>query len=150
MSDTADTAPSPVTGRCFCGSVRFRFRGPALARRACWCRDCQYLSSGNASINLIVAVEGSEIAGELGVHESDADSGNRMRRSFCPRCGTPLFSASSARPQLMVVRAGALDDPELGRPDGFIWTGSAPSWGLIDRSVDCVAAQPGAPPQPRG
>lgn len=151
MPDSASPSPSaPVTGGCLCGSVRFRLRGPVLARRACWCRDCQFLSSGNASINLIVATEGSEITGETGVYESDADSGNRMRRSFCTRCGTPLFSASSGRPHLMVVRAGALDDPELGRPEGFIWTGSAPSWGLIDRDLECVAGQPGAPPQPRG
>ena len=142
MSETA------ITGRCLCGVVRFRFRQEPVARRACWCRDCQYLSSGNASINLIFRSESCEIEGEVAEYASTADSGNAMRRRFCPRCGTPLFSHSSSRPDLMVVRVGALDARELGRPDAFIWTASAPSWGFVDEALPNCDRQPG-PVQPR-
>ena len=130
------------TGRCLCGAVRFRFDGPPIATRACWCRDCQYLGAGNATVNAIFRVEGFTLEGELGEYESLADSGNTMRRRFCPRCGTPLFSASSARPELIVVRAGALDDRETARPTATIWTASAPGWGLIDPSLPDSAGQP--------
>ncbi len=120
--------PLPVTGRCFCGAVRFQSDHRPLAVRVCWCRDCQYLSAGNASVNAVFKVEGISIHGETGEYLSQADSGNTMRRRFCRECGTPLFSKSSGRLQLLVVRAGALDDPELAKPEGIIWSASAPSW----------------------
>lgn len=134
----------PVTGGCFCGAVRFQCREPPIATRACWCRDCQYLSSGNASINVIFRTESIEITGEVNKYVSTADSGNVMRRGFCPSCGTPLFSASLNRPDLMVVRAGALDDPEIARPTSFIWTASAPVWGLLDLDLPNCEGQPAA------
>lgn len=137
-----------VTGRCFCGAVRFQFDHLPLAARACWCRDCQYLSSGNASVNAIFKTAGFTSTGETSEFVSPADSGNTMSRRFCPKCGTPLFSQTSARPHLMVVRAGALDDPELAGPASIIWSASAPSWafGLADRPR-CQGQAP--PPQAR-
>lgn len=133
---------SPVTGRCFCGSVRFQFDHPPLAVRVCWCRDCQYLSAGNASVNAIFKVEGSSIRGETGDYASQADSGNTMSRRFCRQCGTPLFSQSSARPHLIVVRAGALDDPELARPESIIWSASAPNWSAGLSDLPSIEGQP--------
>src|SRR5574340_3792 len=111
-----------VTGRCFCGAVRFQFDQPPLTVRACWCRDCQYLAAGNASVNAIFKADSFKVTGEVAEYVSTADSGSVMRRRFCPKCGTPLFSLSSRRPDVMVVRVGALDDREVGGPSGFIWT----------------------------
>ena len=136
-----------VTGRCFCGAVRFQFDQMPVATRACWCRDCQYLSSGNASINAIFRTESFRLTGEVSEYVSTADSGSIMRRRFCPKCGTPLFSEALSRPDLMVVRAGALDDPELGRPASFIWTASAPSWGFLDPDLPSCEGQPAAASQ---
>ncbi|WP_206020877.1 GFA family protein [Roseococcus sp. SYP-B2431] len=136
---------APVAGGCLCGAVRFSFPEEPIARRACWCRDCQYLSAGNASVNVIFRKAGFACTGEVAGYDSTADSGNAMRRSFCPKCGTPLFSESSARTDVMVVRAGALDDPELGRPEGFIWTASAPRWGHVDSSLANCEGQPVPP-----
>jgi hypothetical protein len=131
-----------TTGRCFCGAVRFQFDQPPILARACWCRDCQYLASGNASINVFFRAESFRLTGEVSEYVSTADSGNAMRRRFCPRCGTPLFSEALSRPGLVVVRAGALDDPEIGRPASVIWTASAPSWGFVDRDLPSCAGQP--------
>jgi hypothetical protein len=132
----------PLTGRCFCGAVRFEFSQPPIMVRSCWCRDCQYLAAGNASVNAIFRTEGLTLTGEVGEYVSTADSGNVMRRRFCPRCGTPLFSHSSARPDVMVVRVGTLDNREIGGPQSFIWTGSAPSWGFVDPDLPNCAGQP--------
>lgn len=139
MSQANDTK---VTGRCFCGAVRFRFAEGPITARTCWCRDCQYLSCGNASVNAVFSVKTFEREGDIGVYESTADSGNTMRRSFCPKCGTPLFSQAQARPDIMVVRAGALDDPSVARPTGTIWRASAPPWGLVDPDLPAIDGQP--------
>jgi len=135
-----------ITGRCFCGAVRFRCDQPPVAARACWCRDCQYLSSGNASINVIFATSGFQISGPVSEYLSTADSGHVMRRRFCPTCGTPLFSEDLGLPAFIVVRAGALDDPEIGRPISTIWTASAPSWASIDPMLPACAGQANAIP----
>jgi hypothetical protein len=122
--------------------VRFEFAEPPIATRACWCRDCQYLAAGNASVNAIFRTATFNFQGEAQEYLSVADSGNQMRRRFCPKCGTPLFSESLDRPDVMVVRVGALDDPELGRPASTIWTASAPSWGYVDGGSIVAEDQP--------
>ncbi len=131
-----------VTGHCYCGAVRFRFGEPPVAMRACWCRDCQYLAAGNASVNAIFPVATLEVSGEPAEYVSTADSGNTMRRRFCAKCGTQLFSQASDRPDFIVVRVGALDDREIGQLSGYIWTASAPSWGHVDPALENHAGQP--------
>ncbi|MDF2810020.1 MAG: hypothetical protein K0S56_1051 [Microvirga sp.] len=123
------------SGGCLCGAVRFSSSRPPLIGRACWCRVCQYLASGNASISIIAESAAMSVAGELAAYESRADSGNVIRRSFCPTCGTPLFCEAVGESEYKVVRVGALDDTELGRPQSIIWAGSAPSWGWCDASL---------------
>ena len=136
----------PITGRCFCGAVRFQAAGPPVVTRACWCRDCQYLSSGNASINAIFETVGFTVTGPASEYTSRADSGRLIRRRFCPTCGTPLFSDQVGLPEYVVVRAGALDDPEIGRPASTIWTGSAPGWGYVDPGLPACEGHPSAVP----
>jgi len=138
--------PAPITGSCFCRAVRFQAGHTPIAVRACWCRDCQYLAAGNALVNAIFRAEDFTCTGDLGVYVSNADSGSVMRRSFCPTCGTQLFSQSDRRPQLIVVRVGTLDDPEIGRPQATIWTRSAPSWAHIGCDGPTFDGQPPPPP----
>jgi hypothetical protein len=126
-----------------CGAVQFTFDEPPVAARACWCRDCQYLSAGNASVNAIFRTATFRCTGETRDYASKADSGVTMHRAFCPACGTPLFSRSENRPDLMVVRAGALDERELARPTGVIWTASAPGWGVVPPGLPTCPGQPG-------
>ena len=71
------------------------------------------------------------------------DNSAIRRRRFCPACGTPLFSEALEEPNYMVVRAGALDDPEIARPESVIWTASAPSWGHVDPALPSSPRQPG-------
>jgi len=85
------------------------------------------------------------VTGETRVFTSIADSGAVMRRSFCPICGTPLFSEAEPRPHLIVVRAGSLDDPDIAKPGAVIWAKSAPKWACFDPDLPRVDDQ--APPR---
>jgi len=82
------------------------------------------------------------VQGEVKWFESIADSGNRMRRGFCPTCGTPLFSKAESRPHLTFIRAGALDDPNLMAPQMTVWTDAAPDWACIDPTLPKLPGQP--------
>jgi len=130
--------------------VRFAAEAEPIGVRACWCRDCQYWSCGSASVNVLFPSDRLTVSGEMTDFASDADSGSHMHRKFCPTCGTPLLSTSESRPYIVIVRAGALDDPEIAAPQGYIWTDSKPSWAHIDPDLPCVAGQPPPPPAPSG
>ena len=132
-----------IRGQCLCGAVRYRSTAAPITTRACWCRLCQYLGAGSGTVNVCFPADAVTIEGHTTLHETTADSGNRMLRRFCPTCGTPMFSAAAARPHLIFVRAGTLDDPELARPAITIWTAAAPSWACIDPAVP---RDPGQPP----
>lgn len=131
-----------ITGGCLCKSVRYRVTAAPIVTRVCWCRDCQYLGAGSATVNACFATSAMRIEGEIRDYASVADSGNRMHRRFCPKCGTALFSEAEARPHLIFVRVGTLDDPEVARPAATIWTSAAPTWACIDSSIPAVAGQP--------
>ena len=130
-------------GGCLCGAVRFRVEAEPVRVRACWCRLCQYLAAGNATINVVFPTDAVTITGDTRDFISTADSGNRMHRRFCPHCGTQISSAAEERPHLIILRAGTLDEPGRIRPAHTIWTKAAPHWALIDPDIPHDEGQPG-------
>ena len=131
-----------VSGGCLCKSVRYHFSAAPLVSRVCWCRVCQYIGAGSGTVNVCFPKDALTVSGELRDYRNIADSGNVMHRRFCPECGTHLFSEAEARPHLVFVRAGTLDDPELIKPSATIWTSSAPSWACFDQKLERVESQP--------
>ena len=105
-----------ITGGCRCGAVRYTIEAERITARHCWCRDCQYIGAGSGTVNVFFPSETVKVEGALSDYASRAASGNLVHRQFCPTCGTPVFTQSEARLHLIGVRAGTLDDPEIGRP----------------------------------
>ena len=136
------------TGGCACGAVRFTAAAEPVGVRYCMCRGCQYLGAGSGTVgaafpSAAVTIEGEENCGDF---VSTADSGNVMHRRFCAKCGTPLFSQAEVRPGAIIIRVGAMDDPNAFTPTSIIWTKSAPVWACLDENIAHVEAQPPAPP----
>jgi hypothetical protein len=131
-----------IEGGCLCGSVRYKISAEPIVMRACWCRLCQFIAAGNATINLAFPSDAIAITGELRDYVSTADSGNHMHRRFCPECGTHMFSAAEERAHLIIVRAGTLDDPGIVAMDAVIWTAQAPGWAHIDANIAQFEGQP--------
>ena len=137
-----------ISGGCLCGAVRFTIEADQpLGVRQCWCRDCQYLGAGSGTVNAIFSKDAVTVSGPLTDFVSRADSGSTMHRRFCARCGTPVFSEAEPRPHQIIVRVGALDDPNRGKPGGIIWTKSAPSWACFDPGLPQIEGQPQPPPK---
>lgn len=99
------TLPSPATGGCQCGAVRFAV--PALGRASiCHCRMCQKAFGGY--FGPLVAAPG--LVWTRGA-PAEFRSSNKVRRGFCAACGTPLtYQADGAA--VVDVALGALDRPE--------------------------------------
>lgn len=116
--------------------------------RLCWCRNCQHIA-GNGTANAIFPTASIEVTGQLTSYTSQADSGNQVRRRFCPQCGCHLFADSTGRPQLTVVRVGTLHEPSSVKPVANIWAASAPAWACLDPALERIEHQPAPPSLPR-
>ncbi len=131
-----------ITGGCLCGAVRYEISAPPLMARMCYCRVCQYLACGNAAVNAAFPSTAVTLTGTTNDHISIADSGTEMHRRFCPACGVHLTAAAATRPEIIMIRAGTLDDPGIVTPTAAIWMDSAPRWACLDPSLEQIARQP--------
>ncbi len=124
------------TGQCLCGQVRFTIDTEPVGARMCWCRDCQRIASGSATVNVLFPEAAVRYEGEMTTLRMTADSGNTVERGFCPKCGAQMYNKTLEPAGLpMRVRAGTLDDPELMAPRALIWAHSAPSWAPLDPAL---------------
>lgn len=121
------------TGQCLCGQVTFSINAEPVGSRMCWCRDCQRIASGSATVNALFPAEAVHYSGEISTFRMVADSGNTVERGFCPQCGAQLYSNTiepSGAP--IRIRVGTLDNPEDYEPQAAIWIDSAPEWAVLD------------------
>ena len=111
----------------------------------CHCRDCQ-LSSGSAfASGVVVMTSDLAVTGVPKVHPVTAGSGSQTMRSFCPACGTPLFTRGEANPAFTSIRFPTLDDPAVFRPMLDIWTSSAQPWVCLDQTIPQFPLSPQPP-----
>ena len=135
-----------VSGHCLCGNIRFTIDADPIGARMCWCHDCQRIASGSATVNVLFPPEAVRFEGDVTHIEMVADSGNTVRRGFCPKCGSQLFSATIEPVGMPIrIRAGVLDDPELIAPQAIIWAESAPKWAIFDPALLHFPKGPPAP-----
>ena len=116
---------APSRGGCLCGAVRYRFPGEPLLTALCHCRHCQKQSGGAFSV--IVGVPAATFAhtGDLGTYEDTGASGAPVLRQFCPTCGSAVLSRIAALPDLVLIKAGTLDDPSRLAPTVEVYCDSA-------------------------
>lgn len=102
-----------VTGRCYCGDVKYEVQGDPLLAAQCHCRECQYITGGGPNFFVAMPVETFHYTqGQpKGFQRSDID--NAVTREFCPNCGTHLLTRAGAMPNAVIVKAGTMDDPSL-------------------------------------
>jgi len=119
-----------VDGRCHCGSVTFEAEVEPGKVVACHCTDCQTLS-GTAFRVAVPTVMGTFrlLSGRVKVYVKTAESGNAREQSFCPECGTPVYSAPvGPDPRVMSLRVGALAQRDALVPRVQLWHRSAQHW----------------------
>jgi hypothetical protein len=131
------------TGGCACGAIRYEAKGDPVVMFACHCADCQRASGGGPSHEVIMPTAGfSLLKGNPQVYWVKADSGNRLGRSFCGICGTPVFVELKDRPEIRAISAGSLDDPNVFAPAIHIWARSALPWHQINATLPRHEKQP--------
>lgn len=132
----------PVEGGCVCGSVRYRLNALPKAVYACHCKDCQRMSNTTHTISMVVPeAEVAHVSGELSVYEKTADSGRVVKMFACARCGTKMWNQPPAG-EILIMKAGNLDEIGWAAPVGNIWTASRAPWVELDPDVPNFDGQP--------
>ena len=133
-----------LSGGCECGAIRYECAAEPVMAGHCHCRSCQKASGTGHASHIMVPKAATKISGEATFYERSADSGNTVRRGFCPNCGAPVYGESSGWPDMLVLRAGSLDDPERFRPGMIVYAADAPSWDPMDPALPSSPKMPEA------
>jgi hypothetical protein len=119
-----------ISGRCLCGSITYSSDAEPVVQGVCHCADCQRQTGGPFSVLVGVPLDSLHLEGETLASYTTVgeDHGGATQRSFCSRCGAPVFSVSAVLPELALVKVGSLDDASWVEPAFEVWTSSAQPW----------------------
>jgi hypothetical protein len=119
--------PDRVQGGCLCGAVRYGIGLPPLWVAHCHCSMCRR-AQGAGFVTWVGAAEDRFVllsgAGTLARFQSSAAA----TRSFCSRCGSPLFFQSGHWPGQVHVTLASLDSAEGMQPAAHAYWGSRAGW----------------------
>ena len=136
-----------IAGRCRCGEIVYEFTAPPTRKYLCYCRDCQYFTGTDK----IFVVSGPRTTFTLrrGVphsYEVVADSGARINRAFCGRCGSSLFiypTIDNVRyfpdDDVICAAVSTLDNPNEFSPEFAVFVSRAPTWATYPEGIECHA-----------
>jgi hypothetical protein len=131
-----------VTGGCYCGEVRYEVNGPQEAAFQCHCRECQYLTGGNANIVVVFAESDFRYTKGLASSFARSDLENPVTRHFCGACGTGIGSRSPSRPNSMIVKVGTLDNPGEYQAQAAIFTCDRQAYHYIPNNIPSFDKRP--------
>ncbi len=86
------------------------------------------------------------ILGKTASYPSTADSGNINTRHFCPTCGSRVYGENSARPGVIGITVGCLDENDWFSPQAVVYTKGRAAW---DKTPEDVPNFERMPPPPK-
>ena len=125
------TQPSPLTGGCRCGRVRYEAISADPKSVVCGCRDCQRASGSVLSVAIGIKREDFKVtAGDevLKSYADTGDSGQPVHRFFCGECGSPLFAKPESYAIIVSLRAVTLDVRHDEPPVFAVYADNIPAW----------------------
>ncbi len=131
-----------AAGQCLCGAVRVAIKGTPLRMAQCHCLDCQRMTGTGHASNAFFRADDVTVTGETKSFTLTTDSGNASTRHFCPSCSSRVYGTNAARPGMIVVPVGVLDDTSWFAPEVVVYTRSAPAWDITANSVPRFEAMP--------
>lgn len=131
-----------LEGGCLCGDIRYRINGDSLFVAQCCCKDCQK-ATGTGHTTIVGIHKGQlELTGTPKTYTSIGDSGGKVTRHFCGRCGGRIYTSGDLPGDEIMVQAGSLDNPSLITPQNVIYTKDAASWDKFDPDLPSFEAMP--------
>lgn len=132
-----------LSGSCLCGAVSFSGDVDIMRNANCHCTNCQQSTGAAYASILFVASDNVEVKGAVARYVHQSDRGSTMTKSFCPTCGSPLFSENSAREGVLGLRAGVIEQKEALQPSMNIFCDSAIPSTPMDAALEKHGKMPG-------
>ncbi len=130
------------TGSCLCGAISYEFDTDPAVYGVCHCKNCQKQAGSAFSTLAGVAKAGFRMSGEPKLYQdSDTESGNSVERYFCGTCGSPIYSALPAQPDLLYLKTGTMDDTSAFEPAFHVWCSTKQNWLELDENIPQMARQ---------
>ena len=133
-----------IDGRCHCGYITYEAEIDPAKVMVCHCSDCQTLS-GSAFRTVVFSKEGTFrlLTGELKIYVKTSESGNKRPQSFCPECGTPIYSTTLGDdPKVYIIRVGTIRQRDQLVPKTQLWFRSSQRWLANLDGIDKLETQP--------
>jgi hypothetical protein len=119
-----------IDGGCHCGYITYEGEADPETATICHCADCQTLSG--SAFRTAVPVKSDTfriVTGEPTIYVKTAESGNKRQQAFCPRCGSPIFSAPPGEgAKNYMIRLGTVHQRDRFAPKVQIWARSRQQW----------------------
>lgn len=129
---TASQSKGETAGRCLCGAVRYRIRGPyRRSAVACHCSTCRRFSGG---LWVGTAAHRDHVLVEDGETLTWYRSSTSAKRGFCGRCGSSLFWEGNDEP-FWSIAAGSLEEPTGLALAVHSWTAESADWWSFDPGI---------------
>jgi hypothetical protein len=133
-----------ITGRCYCGALRYAAEGAPRFQGQCHCRECQYISGGGANYFMIMPAEGFRYTQGTPKQFQRGDIPNPGTREFCGTCGTHIITRAPMDNSMVVLKVGTLDDPSAyAGPQAAIQVADKQPWHLIAEGLATFPRFPG-------
>ncbi len=116
---------------CACGQLRLACTGEPVRISVCHCLDCQRRTGSAFGVPARFPREQVVIQGEASVFTRTGDSGNTVALHFCPTCGSTMYWALGAAPELIAVAVGAFADPQFPEPWVSVYEVRRHPWALV-------------------
>lgn len=125
-----------IQGGCRCGVIRYNLAIDALpGTYACHCHDCQTWTGSAFSQQFFLPESALTVMGDPEIYELTPPSGRISRQRLCRNCHTRVYNTNSARPGLVVIRAGTLDRSDELQVVAHIWIKRKQPWLVIAEGV---------------
>lgn len=115
-----------ATGACFCGAVRFEIGFPTLFCGHCHCSMCRrsngaaFVTWVGVDVNKLRILDGSAL-----VRHRSSEFGSR---SFCGRCGSPLFCENTKHPERIDVTLASIEGQIDRQPQAHLYYDCRAGW----------------------
>lgn len=119
-SSTRENTMSKLKGSCRCGGIHYESNSEPTKLVASNCRHGHRHPKATVAVSVGIPERSLRVRGLIpSVYEDARPSGSVVMRSFCPECGTPLFTETDSEPTMIFIKAATLDGDVWMQPQVF-------------------------------
>ena len=124
------------TAQCMCGQFRAVVNGDPKSVAVCHCLTCKRRSGSAFAYNAFYPASDVRLEGAYRIHVREGQEGRKIRRHFCPECGTTVYSQGEKFPGICAIPVGAFADPAFPAPLVSLFEESKHSWVVLPPRIE--------------